>query len=142
MALFGGFMMDRMIGFKVGTLTNIETIQKEQKKPRLRIRGIVEMEINKTPIPSVTMDREAGEINSLYALTIAFSLSSSRRYSSRNLAIDCTEWLKALAVMINGTTDGPLSECTVTGVHNPDTSGRAIGFTTVYVDVDCARTDN
>lgn len=45
-------------------------------------------------------------------------------------------------VMINGTPEGPLSECTVTGVHNPDVAGRAIGFTTVYVDVDCPRTNN
>ena len=45
-------------------------------------------------------------------------------------------------VMINGTVDGPLSECNVTGVHNPDWSGRAVGFTTVYVDVDCPHTSN
>ncbi len=45
-------------------------------------------------------------------------------------------------VMINGTVEGPLSECGVTGVHNPDTSGRAVGFTTVYIDVDCPRTNN
>jgi hypothetical protein len=45
-------------------------------------------------------------------------------------------------VMLNGTLDGPLSDCTVTGVHNPDMSGRAVAFTTVYVDVDCPRTDN
>jgi hypothetical protein len=45
-------------------------------------------------------------------------------------------------VMLNGTTEGPLSECTVTGIHNPDMSGRAVAFTTVYVDVDCPRTDN
>jgi hypothetical protein len=45
-------------------------------------------------------------------------------------------------VMINGTVEGPLSECSVTGVHNPDTSGRAVGFTTVYVDVDCPHSNN
>ena len=59
-------------------------------------------------------------------------------------ASDVVQSLKAQGynVMINGTTEGPLSECTVTGVHNPDMAGRAIGFTTVYVDVDCPRTDN
>jgi hypothetical protein len=40
-------------------------------------------------------------------------------------------------VMLNGDISDPLSECHVTGVHNPDASGRAVGFTTVYVDVTC-----
>ena len=40
-------------------------------------------------------------------------------------------------VMVNGDISDPLSECHVTGVHNPDASGRAVGFTTVYVDVTC-----
>ncbi len=45
-------------------------------------------------------------------------------------------------VMVNGAVDGPLSQCGVTAVHNPDTSGRASGFTTVYVDVDCPPTNS
>jgi hypothetical protein len=45
-------------------------------------------------------------------------------------------------VMINGTVAGPLSDCTVTGVHNPDGSGRAAALTTVYVDIDCPHTSN
>ena len=59
-------------------------------------------------------------------------------------ASDVVQSLKAQGynIMINGTAEGPLSDCTVTGVHNPDMSGRATGFTTVYVDVDCPRTDN
>jgi hypothetical protein len=59
-------------------------------------------------------------------------------------AADVVQTLKAAGynVMLNGTTEGPLSECSVTGVHNPDMSGEAIAFTTVYVDVDCPRTDN
>jgi hypothetical protein len=59
-------------------------------------------------------------------------------------ASEVVQGLKAQGynVMINGTTEGPLSECTVTGVHNPDMSGAAAAFTTVYVDVDCPRTDN
>ena len=40
-------------------------------------------------------------------------------------------------VMLNGDVTDPLSECHVTGVHNPDLSGHATGFTTVYVDVTC-----
>jgi hypothetical protein len=59
-------------------------------------------------------------------------------------ASDVVQTLKAAGynVMINGTTEGRLSDCTVTGVHNPDLSGQAAIFTTVYVDVDCPRTDN
>lgn len=40
-------------------------------------------------------------------------------------------------VMLNGSISDPLEECHVTGVHNPDASGSAVGFTTVYVDVSC-----
>ena len=46
-------------------------------------------------------------------------------------------------VLINGTRLGPLSECSVTGIHNPaastplDASGRVTQFTTVYVDISC-----
>ena len=59
-------------------------------------------------------------------------------------ASDVVQSLKAQGynVMINGTPEGPLSECTVTSVHNPDMAGQAAGFTTVYVDVDCPRTNN
>jgi hypothetical protein len=45
-------------------------------------------------------------------------------------------------VMLNGTVAGPLSECNVTGVHNPDRTGRAAALTTVYVDIDCPATNN
>ena len=59
-------------------------------------------------------------------------------------ANDVVQSLKAQGynVMINGSIDAPLSDCSVTGVHNPDSSGRAVGFTTVYVDVDCPHTSN
>jgi hypothetical protein len=40
-------------------------------------------------------------------------------------------------VMLNGSISEPLSECNVTAVHNPDVSGTAAAFTTVYVDVTC-----
>ncbi len=54
-------------------------------------------------------------------------------------ASDVVAGLKAQGynVMLNGTISEPLSECDVTGVHNPDAAGRAIAFTTVYVDVTC-----
>jgi hypothetical protein len=59
-------------------------------------------------------------------------------------AADVVQTLKAAGynVMLNGTEEGPLSDCTVTGVHNPDMTGRAAALTTVYVDIDCPRTDN
>jgi hypothetical protein len=40
-------------------------------------------------------------------------------------------------VMLNGSISEPLSECHVTGVHNPDAADNAVAFTTVYVDVTC-----
>ena len=54
-------------------------------------------------------------------------------------ANDVVQSLKAQGynVMLNGSISDPLSECHVTGVHNPDAAGKAIGFTTVYVDVVC-----
>ena len=39
-------------------------------------------------------------------------------------------------VMLNGTHDGPLSECFVTGIH-PTVSGPATQLTSVYVDISC-----
>jgi hypothetical protein len=39
--------------------------------------------------------------------------------------------------MLNRSISEPLSECHVTGVHNPDAAGNAIAFTTVYVDATC-----
>ncbi len=57
-------------------------------------------------------------------------------------ASDVVQSLKAQGynVMINGNT-GSLTQCTVTGIHNPGMSGSAPGSTTVYVDVDCPGTD-
>lgn len=54
-------------------------------------------------------------------------------------ASDVVQSLKAQGynVMLNGSISDALSECNVTGVHNPDAAGKAIGFTTVYVDVVC-----
>ncbi|WP_369803951.1 hypothetical protein [Mycobacterium sp. 1274761.0] len=64
--------------------------------------------------------------------------------SSTGSASDVVQSLKdeGFAVMINGTVTGSLSNCVVTGVHNPATSNKASGFTTVYVDVDCPDTNN
>jgi hypothetical protein len=54
-------------------------------------------------------------------------------------ASDVVAGLKAEGynVMLNGSISEPLSECHVTGVHNLDVAGNAIGVTTVYVDVTC-----
>ena len=54
-------------------------------------------------------------------------------------ASDVVAGLKAQGynVMLNGSISEPLSECHVTGVHNPDAAGTAIAFTTVYIDVTC-----
>ena len=54
-------------------------------------------------------------------------------------ASDVVAGLKAEGynVMLNGSISEPLSECRVTGVHNPVAVGNAIAFTTVYVDVTC-----
>jgi hypothetical protein len=40
-------------------------------------------------------------------------------------------------VMLNGAQFGPLTACAVTGVHNPDAFGRAMEFTTVYINISC-----
>jgi hypothetical protein len=45
------------------------------------------------------------------------------------------------AVQLNGNVSGPLSLCSVTGVHGlpnePALSGQPVRLTTVYVDLDC-----
>ncbi len=80
----------------------------------------------------------------LTAATLGFTGVATAAPTGAGSASDVVQSLKAQGynVMINGTTSGPLSECTVTGVHNPDTTGRAAGLTTVYVDVDCPPTNN
>lgn len=47
-------------------------------------------------------------------------------------------------VMLNGSRSGPLSDCIVTAIHNPDSSGQVkpAQFTTVYVDISCPPTNN
>jgi hypothetical protein len=64
--------------------------------------------------------------------------------SGTGSASDVVQSLKdeGFTVMINGIVAGPLSNCVVTGVHNPAMSSSAPGFTTVYVDVDCPDTNN
>jgi hypothetical protein len=44
---------------------------------------------------------------------------------------------------VSGVSSRPLSECSVTGVHNPNLAGGPVEeFTTVYVDVSCPNHDN
>jgi hypothetical protein len=50
-------------------------------------------------------------------------------------------------VQLNGASSGPLSECTVTGIHPTgstpaDGSGRVTQFSTVYVDISCPPSNN
>ncbi len=67
------------------------------------------------------------------------SSSAAAAPTGTESAGDVVASLKALGynVMLNGSISEPLSECNVTAVHNPDASGSAIAFTTVYVDVTC-----
>jgi hypothetical protein len=65
-------------------------------------------------------------------------------------AADMVEWLRdqGYHVVLNGTSNGPLSQCIATGVHglrgsNIDSRGRLrdqSSFTTVYVDISCNTT--
>jgi hypothetical protein len=86
----------------------------------------------------------SGAAVSMAAAMLSASGAAVAAPTGTGSASDVVASLKAQGynVMINGTPAGPLSECTVTGVHNPDMAGRAIGFTTVYVDVDCPPTNN
>jgi|SRR5215208_8014277 len=38
---------------------------------------------------------------------------------------------------VNGNSTSPLSECSVTGIHNPNPSAKRPKFTTVYIDISC-----
>jgi hypothetical protein len=75
----------------------------------------------------------------LLAAAMLNASAASAAPTGSEKASDVVQSLKAQGynVMLNGSITEPLSECSVTGVHNPDASGRAIGFTTVYVDVTC-----
>ncbi len=52
---------------------------------------------------------------------------------------------KGYDVVLNGTQIGPLSRCSVTGVHNPvgpddiDAMGQTTEFISVYVDIYCPK---
>ena len=68
-----------------------------------------------------------------------FAGSAGAAPSGLGSAGDVVKTLQAQGynVMINGTQFGPLTACAVTGVHNPDAFGRAVEFTTVYIDISC-----
>jgi hypothetical protein len=86
----------------------------------------------------------SGAVGVVAAAVISSTGMAAAAPSGPGSASDVVQSLKAQGynVMINGRVDGPLSDCNVTGVHNPDTSSLAVGFTTVYVDVDCPHTTN
>ncbi|RDH77861.1 hypothetical protein DVS77_13450 [Mycolicibacterium moriokaense] len=77
------------------------------------------------------------------AAVMSSSAGAAAAPTGTGSAGDVVQSLKSqgYSVVINGATNGRLSDCTVTGVHNPDRSGSAVAFTTVYVDVDCAGAD-
>lgn len=78
------------------------------------------------------------------AAALGLSGAAAAAPSGPGSASDVVQSLKdqGYNVMVNGSTPGPLSECRVTGVHNPDSTGRAVALTTVYVDVECPPTNN
>ncbi len=86
----------------------------------------------------------SGAVGALAAALLSSTGVAAAAPTGTGSASDVVENLEAQGynVMINGRVEGPLRECNVTAVHNPDMSGRAVGFTTVYVDVDCPRTNN
>jgi hypothetical protein len=77
------------------------------------------------------------------AVAMSSALVAIAAPSGTGSASDVVQSLKdeGFTVMINGVIEGPLSSCAVTGVHNPDMSTSAVGFTKVYVDVDCPGTN-
>jgi hypothetical protein len=81
----------------------------------------------------------SGAVAALAAAMMGSTAVAAAAPTGSEPASDVVASLKAQGynVMLNGSVTEPLSECNVTGVHNPDASGRAIGFTTVYVDVTC-----
>lgn len=81
----------------------------------------------------------SGVVAVLAAAVMGSAASAAAAPTGSESASDVVASLKAQGynVMLNGSISDPLSECNVTGVHNPDASGKAIAFTTVYVDVTC-----
>jgi hypothetical protein len=81
----------------------------------------------------------SGAVAVLAAALMSSTTTAAAAPTGSEPASDVVASLKAQGynVMLNGSITEPLSECDVTGVHNPDAAGNAIVFTTVYVDVTC-----
>ena len=81
----------------------------------------------------------------LSALAVALAGAAGAAPTGGASASDTVKALQDMgyAVQLNGAVSGPLSMCTITGVHglsNTDAAGNQIvpdQFNTAYVDVDC-----
>jgi hypothetical protein len=86
-----------------------------------------------------------GAFGVLSALAVALAGAAAAAPTGGSSASDTVKTLRDMgyAVQLNGALSGPLSMCTVTGVHglsNTDAAGSQIvpdQFNTAYVDVDC-----
>jgi hypothetical protein len=82
----------------------------------------------------------------LTAGAIGLSGAAAAAPTGSTSALDTVKTLQDMgyAVQLNGSTNEPLSQCTVTGVHgisNTDAAGHQLvplQFNTAYVDLDCA----
>ena len=71
----GGVVADRMIGWRVTTLTKIETIQKLEKMAHFWMSGIGAIATTSSATPSASTDAIAGGNRCEYDWTIAVCLS-------------------------------------------------------------------
>jgi len=83
-------------------------------------------------------------VGALAAAALGLAGASAAAPTGGSSAADTVKSLQdqGYSVQLNGRADGPLSKCTVTGVHglpNTDAAGRinSTQFTTVYVDISC-----
>jgi hypothetical protein len=83
----------------------------------------------------------------LAAVSLGFAGAANAGPGGLGSADDIVKSLEAKGydVVLNGTQVGPLSRCSVTGVHNPagpddiDAMGATTDFTSVYVDIYCPK---
>lgn len=84
-------------------------------------------------------------VGALAATALAVAGAAGAAPTGGSSAADTVRSLQAQGynVQLNGSMTGPLSQCTVTGVHG-DSAGRidSTQFTTVYVDVSCPPSNN
>ena len=98
-------------------------------------RNYVQFSAKGTPMKFAIATGAAGALAAA-ALGLAGAAGAAR--SDLGSAADIVKSLQdqGYNVMLNGTHDGPLSECSVNGIH-PTVSGPATQFTSVYVDMAC-----